>query len=994
MALKVGELFATLGLESSTFTAGLKEAKTALERTGKDLSLLGGQMTMQLTRPLLELGNKMFGASKDYETAFAGVKKTVDATDEEYKALSDTILNMTEEIPASAVEIAGVMELGGQFTIAKDALESFARTVIAFSAAAPAMGMEDIATSFAQFRALTQITEPEIQNAASAVTELGNNMATTEAKIFGTSLRFAAAGKQAGMSAADILGLSAAVSSLGMEEQAAGSSISQFFASLSLAVAEGGASLDAFAGIAGMTGAQFADAFKNDATGAFQAFIKGLSESEDATKSLADAGITEVNMSRMLQGLAGAGDALSSALTLANSGWNENIALTAEAEKRYATTESQMQITANAADRAMINFGDNIKDAVDGVMPKLNEIMNWFNSFDESTQTGILTAFSVFAIGGPVVKAIGDTIGAIGSVKKGIEELSGLKGTILSVMNNPTVWGVAAGVGAVALLGIKLASIKSDVQIITEKAAKIELKIDEGSKNETLQAIAEVRKEIETLSGAGLADAAGTVGAVKAGYGTAEMFGKALGLESTGAQKEIAAVSAKYSALIDEANASIVDAVNAGDTAQADALAKDRSALESEWDAAVVSIMDAYTLSVSGMVDGMASQYPEAVKQISDAMEQHSALRALNEYDPTEMSDAEMRKAAQKLLGMEGMEKALAEMGQTPEGIIAMYGGLPINILDGLRESLMNSLTASLDASKESPINTILNALLSDTGTVQGLNFAVVDGALADGLALLDFKASATAAAEKGGEIGGYLTEGLGAGMLSDGDSLKTSANALRDKVVGLLETAFIIGSPSELMADRIGRYIPSGVAKGIRENTSEISTALTAMMASLNVQGVGLNFSKGLASGITSGTKWIKDAARSAALAAKTAAEKALDEHSPSRVAFKIGSFFTEGMADGIESMNRAVARASQGVAAMATRGLSYSPARVPAIAGAAGGGNVSLGIDYNRLAVALAAHPTMVNLNDKVLARATVEPNAAAEARRQARIRAGYGG
>ena len=44
-----------------------------------------------------------------FESAFAGVKKTVDETAEEYAELRQNILDMTREIPSSASDIAGVM---------------------------------------------------------------------------------------------------------------------------------------------------------------------------------------------------------------------------------------------------------------------------------------------------------------------------------------------------------------------------------------------------------------------------------------------------------------------------------------------------------------------------------------------------------------------------------------------------------------------------------------------------------------------------------------------------------------------------------------------------------------------------------------------------------------------------------------------------------------------------------------------------------------------
>ena len=52
-----------------------------------------------------------------FESAFAGVKKTVDATDAEYVKLRKDILAMTRDIPSSGAEISGVEEIAGQLGI-------------------------------------------------------------------------------------------------------------------------------------------------------------------------------------------------------------------------------------------------------------------------------------------------------------------------------------------------------------------------------------------------------------------------------------------------------------------------------------------------------------------------------------------------------------------------------------------------------------------------------------------------------------------------------------------------------------------------------------------------------------------------------------------------------------------------------------------------------------------------------------------------------------
>ena len=344
-----------------------------------------------------------------------------------------------------------------------------------------------------------------------------------------------------------------------------------------------------------------------------------------------------------------------------------------------------------------------------------------------------------------------------------------------------------------------------------KKAAGIQIKVDEQSKNETIQAIAEVRKEMEELWDGGM-----TPARPRASYqpvkgrdtAPAEMYGQSIGYLSSDAGQKLIDAGTKYQAEIDQINADIVAAVEWGDKEHADQLAAQRDQLYAQWEAEVLLIKGAYSQSVSEIVEGMASQYPEAQKKIADAMEQYSALKALTEYDPTEMSESEMLEMAGKLLGMEGMQTALEKMGESPESILNMYGGLPVNFADELRQSLSDSLTASLSDTAGSPIYTVLQSLLSDAGAIESLDFTMIDGSLADGIALLDFRAAAEQAQSKGGEIGQYLTAGLGVGISGSVGTTNKDVLALRDAVVNQTRSAFDMGSPSRVMA-RGGRTNP-----------------------------------------------------------------------------------------------------------------------------------------------------------------------------------------
>lgn len=316
-----------------------------------------------------------------FESAFAGVKKTVNASTEELEGFRKEILNLSTDIPQTANEIANIAEAAGQLGIKNDALMGFTRTMADLGVATN-MGATEAATTLARFANITQMSQKDFDRLGSTIVELGNNLATTEAEIADMALNIAGAGHQVGMSEPQILALSAALSSVGIEAAAGGTAMSTLMIDIKKATVLGGKDLQNFANVANMSAKDFKDAFEKDAGKAIQTFIEGLgSASEvgvDAISLLNDAGLTDVRMTRALLNAANASDVFSSSFDLANKAWDENIALTKEAEQRYETTEAKMQILNNTIAKAGITafekFKEPFKEALDTGISSVNEL--------------------------------------------------------------------------------------------------------------------------------------------------------------------------------------------------------------------------------------------------------------------------------------------------------------------------------------------------------------------------------------------------------------------------------------------------------------------------------------------------------------------------------------------------------------------------------------------------------------------------------------------
>lgn len=405
----------------------LQKAGDKIDKLGNKVSILSG-----ITGGLAVASLK---ASIDFETSFTGVTKTVDGTEKQLANLRQGILDLSTQIPSSANEIAGVAENAGQLGIKTENILDFTKVMIDLGNSTNVVAGE-AASSLAKFANVTKMSAKDYERLGSTIVALGNNYATTEADIISMGQNLASAGTQVGMSQSDIMALATALSSVGLEAQAGGTAFSKALVEMQLAVETNSKDLKNWANVAGMSTKEFSKLFKEDATSALEAFIKGLSkcggETESAIKVLDDMGITETRMRDALLRSANASDTFSSAIKLSTKAWQDNTALTEEAEKKYATTESQMKMLKNEITKTAIEFGDqlapSLRQIVKDAKPMLDTISNSIKKFadlDEKTKKNILTIGALVVAAGPVTKGIGGITKGIGTVTKGIGTLSG-----------------------------------------------------------------------------------------------------------------------------------------------------------------------------------------------------------------------------------------------------------------------------------------------------------------------------------------------------------------------------------------------------------------------------------------------------------------------------------------------------------------------------------------------------------------------------------------
>lgn len=571
-----GKVVWDLDLDDKNFNAKLDDAKREVEKTGKSiseslttLSRNAGESMQKTGRSISEVGDALIklgaaptialiGIAKaaiDFESSFAGIRKTVDLSEAGFQKLSANLRGIAKEAPVSVNELNRITELAGQLGVSGvDNLTKFTNVITKFTTATGIAG-ETAATSFARIANVMQEPIKNIDRMGSVVAQLGDSSAATEGEILQFSERIAGAGKIAGLSTANIFAIGSSMASVGVEAEAGGTAVQKVLISMyqaaqgstsavinnskaiatnsnkladmkknlevatqrqkefgdktaqstkmananqiekynremgqltgtlgALNATNGQAAISgsAFAKVLGVTNKEFETMFKKDPAKVFQDFVTKLGDvSEkggDATKILADLELEDQRLIRAFLSLSNAGDLLSQQIKIANKEWETNSRLNLEAEKRYATTASQIQIAKNRLTDIGITLGAVVLPALNKLLLALAPVIDNFAKFAEKNPQVIVTVLAV----GAAVGALGIGLVALGAVVTSVGVLIPVLGAALAFLVTP-VGLVIAGVAALALglayLGVTTDLFKSKQDLL--KASTDNLRISQ-----------------------------------------------------------------------------------------------------------------------------------------------------------------------------------------------------------------------------------------------------------------------------------------------------------------------------------------------------------------------------------------------------------------------------------------------------------------------------------------------------------------------------------
>ena len=419
-----------------------------------------------------------------------------------YEDLSDAIKDLSTRTAASKTEIAAVMEGAGQLGVGTEYLADFTEAMVMLGDTTN-LSADEAATAIAKFANITNMSLDNADRLGATLVDLGNNFATDEQSIMEMATRLAGAGHQIGLTESEILGFATALSSVGIEAEMGGSAFSKAMIKMQVATETGAGALDTinakwreaygatedeglslrdlqmkmanfpkdfkefadgigmtsteltalvksasqlenFAEVAQMSVDQFTELFQNDAPAAMDAFIRGLGDTDAAGEStiqmLQDMGFTEVRLRDTLTRAASAQDLFSNAVKAGNDAWNENTALSEEAEKRYGTTEAKLSQLKETLSNLAIDLGEVLLPLINDIIGHLKTAIQWFSSLDDGTKERIVKIGLLVAALAPLLTALGSVISTVGTIMTLAPKL----GAAMTVLSGPVGIAVAA----------------------------------------------------------------------------------------------------------------------------------------------------------------------------------------------------------------------------------------------------------------------------------------------------------------------------------------------------------------------------------------------------------------------------------------------------------------------------------------------------------------------------------------------------------------------
>lgn len=373
-------------------------------------------------------------AFADYEKGVINVGKTTGMAGSELRNLGRDIREMSKRLPTSTNELLEIAGAAGQLGV-KGAgnIKNFTEVMAKLALSSDVAG-EEGAKAITRILTLTGEGVPAINQFASALVDLGNNAAASEAEILGVATRVGGAVGAFKASGAGVLGISTALKSMGKQAEEAGSTVGRVFLSIDQSIKNGGKEFKNLQRITGMTGDQLKKTFKEDSTQVFQAFINGMRRIQDSggnvTRELGKFDLQGVRVQSTIATLINKNHLLNENMERSAKAWNDNTALQKEADEAMTSLSSGLATTKNIVFAFAQEVGENLAPIISFFIEQVGESQTKTSGWADAvkglsvtfiwlTKAGIGIKNTFEALVGTISNGFFNSLLAIGQLIKG-----------------------------------------------------------------------------------------------------------------------------------------------------------------------------------------------------------------------------------------------------------------------------------------------------------------------------------------------------------------------------------------------------------------------------------------------------------------------------------------------------------------------------------------------------------------------------------------------
>lgn len=359
-------------------------------------------------------------AAVDFESAMADVAKVVDGLRDEngnltdtYYAMSDSIVQMSKNIPMAAEDLAAITASAGTAGIAAEELTTFTETAakmgVAFDTTA-----EQAGDWMAKWRTSFTMSQEEVTALADQINYLSNNSASTASEISTIVTAVGPLGDVAGISAAQIAALGSTMVGVGVQQDVAATGIRK----LATTMVAGSSATKAQATVLqqlGLDATEMAQRMQTDAEGAILTFLEAVSKLPEAEQAAALKNYFGQESVGAIAPLLTNLDVLRERFEMVADAQLYAGSMDAEYAARAATTANNIQLYENRIAALKIQIGNYLLPVVNKVLGAASTGLDWLSdkiASTEGTVSGFIgtvqsKALAIFTMIRPKLESIG-----------------------------------------------------------------------------------------------------------------------------------------------------------------------------------------------------------------------------------------------------------------------------------------------------------------------------------------------------------------------------------------------------------------------------------------------------------------------------------------------------------------------------------------------------------------------------------------------------------